>query len=88
MVCCKQVAGDMLCADQNFDIAQVIRFFKSTVRGKRVTQWHISNVLDSFGHVLGNLDVMQYVIISCNVILGIRFVASSVSAAWAAGHLL
>ncbi|XP_016119951.1 uncharacterized protein [Sinocyclocheilus grahami] len=24
-----QIAGDMLCADQNFDIAQVIRFFRS-----------------------------------------------------------
>lgn len=29
---CKQIAGDMLCADQNFDIAQVIRFFRSKVR--------------------------------------------------------
>lgn len=29
---CEQIAGDMLCADQNFDIAQVIRFFKSKVR--------------------------------------------------------
>lgn len=28
----KQIAGDMLCADQNFDIAQVIRFFRSKVR--------------------------------------------------------
>lgn len=28
---CGQIAGDMLCADQNFDIAQVIRFFKSKV---------------------------------------------------------
>lgn len=27
----KQIAGDMLCADQNFDIAQVIRFFRSQV---------------------------------------------------------
>ncbi len=27
-----QIAGDMLCADQNFDIAQVIRFFRSKVR--------------------------------------------------------
>lgn len=29
---CEQIAGDMLCADQNFDIAQVIRFFRSKVR--------------------------------------------------------
>lgn len=28
---CAQIAGDMLCADQNFDIAQVIRFFRSKV---------------------------------------------------------
>lgn len=39
-VLCKQIAGDMLCADQNFDIAQVIRFFKSKV------WWHMSNMLD------------------------------------------
>ncbi|XP_024300628.1 glucuronokinase with putative uridyl pyrophosphorylase isoform X1 [Oncorhynchus tshawytscha] len=26
---CGQIAGDMLCADQNFDIAQVLRFFRS-----------------------------------------------------------
>lgn len=37
MFCCEQIAGDMLCADQNFDIAQVIRFFKSTVREKCVS---------------------------------------------------
>lgn len=29
---CGQIAGDMLCADQNFDVAQVIRFFRSKVR--------------------------------------------------------
>lgn len=28
---CKQIAGDMLCADQNFDIAQVTSFFRSKV---------------------------------------------------------
>lgn len=32
---CEQIAGDMLCADQNFDIAQVIRFFRSKVRNNR-----------------------------------------------------
>lgn len=31
LLCC-QIAGDMLCADQNFDVAQVIRFFRSKVR--------------------------------------------------------
>ena len=30
-VFCVQIAGDMLCADQNFDIAQVNRFFRSKV---------------------------------------------------------
>lgn len=30
-VCGSQIAGDMLCADQNFDVAQVIRFFRSEV---------------------------------------------------------
>lgn len=27
-----QIAGDMFCADQNFDIAQLLRFFSSKVR--------------------------------------------------------
>ena len=33
VLCCvgEQIAGDMLCADHNFDIAQVIRFFRSKV---------------------------------------------------------
>lgn len=36
---CKQIAGDMLCADQNFDIAQVIRFFRSKVSFARMQMY-------------------------------------------------
>ena len=38
-----QIAGDMLCADQNFDIAQVLRFFKSKVRYRPGTVGLVQN---------------------------------------------
>ena len=42
---CEQIAGDMLCADQNFDIAQVIRFFRSKVRFASTQVNHIHTVI-------------------------------------------
>ncbi|CAG06471.1 unnamed protein product [Tetraodon nigroviridis] len=41
----RKLRGDMLCADQNFDVAQVIRFFRS-----KVSEWLVNEKqLDVFG---------------------------------------